>query len=90
MELRKEKAFKELLNLLPNYVSTVLGQEFKSGLCKLLEILQNPCYNKQVICCGCKKTKHVTNLFLLQLVYNLLDIIIVEMYPEFDSVEETA
>ncbi|XP_022915727.2 sorting nexin-14-like isoform X2 [Onthophagus taurus] len=67
-EEQREKAF-ELLNAsIPNWLLKILGNDFKHGLKSLLEILQNPLYNKQ-------------------LVYNLLDIIIVEMFPHIDSIE---
>lgn len=48
LALRKETAFKELTNIVPNYMLKVLGEDFKQGLTKLLQILQNPLYNKQL------------------------------------------
>ncbi|KAK4877057.1 hypothetical protein RN001_009563 [Aquatica leii] len=66
IEKRKLKAFSELEQILPYFVQVVLGDDFTRGLKTLLEILQNPLYNKQ-------------------LVYNLLDIIVSELYPEINS-----
>ncbi|KAF5269937.1 hypothetical protein FQR65_LT05736 [Abscondita terminalis] len=65
-EKRKIKAFKGLEQIVPYFIHVILGDDFTRGLETLLEILQNPFYNKQ-------------------LAYNLLDIIVAELYPEFNS-----
>ncbi|XP_050301492.1 sorting nexin-14-like isoform X2 [Anthonomus grandis grandis] len=59
---RKANAFKDI-QFCPNFVNNILGGQVNKGLVNLLEILQNPNYNKQ-------------------LAYNLLDIIVLELFPE--------
>ncbi|KAL1517793.1 hypothetical protein ABEB36_001517 [Hypothenemus hampei] len=61
-EERKRKAFDDI-KFCPTYLNTILGGQVNEGLKTLLEILQNPCYNKQ-------------------LCYNLLDTLLLEMFPE--------
>ncbi|XP_017774101.1 PREDICTED: sorting nexin-14-like isoform X2 [Nicrophorus vespilloides] len=62
---RKKRAFTELDQAVPG----LLGKDFRKGVLLLLEILQNPSYNKQ-------------------LVYNLIDIVVAEMYPELDCSDD--
>ncbi|XP_065162082.1 sorting nexin-14-like isoform X2 [Atheta coriaria] len=47
-KLRKEKAAKLLAETVPNFCTVILGKDFRGGLLRLLEILQNPLYNKQL------------------------------------------
>lgn len=47
-ELMQTQAFNELKNSVPRYVSKILGHGIQDGSRTLLEILQNPHYNKQV------------------------------------------
>lgn len=44
---RKKRAFTDI-QFCPKYLNTILGGEVNNGLVVLLEILQNPHYNKQV------------------------------------------
>ncbi|XP_018573959.1 sorting nexin-14 isoform X2 [Anoplophora glabripennis] len=62
LEKRRIQAFKELEQVVPTFASKILGPGLQNGSKTLLEIMQNPQYNKQLI-------------------YNLLDIILTEMYP---------
>ncbi|XP_030750868.1 sorting nexin-14-like isoform X2 [Sitophilus oryzae] len=61
-EERKIKAFKDI-NFCPKYLERIFGSPINEGLTTILEILQNPHYNKQ-------------------LAYNLIDIVLLEMFPE--------
>lgn len=47
-EKRKTRAFEELTNSVSNIVTKMFGPGIKDGLQLLLEILQNPHFNKQV------------------------------------------
>ncbi|KAJ8911435.1 hypothetical protein NQ315_005968 [Exocentrus adspersus] len=48
LEKRKNRAFTELEQVVPKLVSKILGPGIKNGLKVLLEIMQNPHYNKQL------------------------------------------
>lgn len=48
LEERKANAFNELQNAVPQWLTLLMGEDFKLGFKNLLEILQNPLYNKQV------------------------------------------
>ncbi|KAF7270619.1 hypothetical protein GWI33_016415 [Rhynchophorus ferrugineus] len=61
-EERRTRAFKDI-KFCPGYLDKMLGSGINEGLTTLLEILQNPHYNKQ-------------------LAYNLLDTVMLEMFPE--------
>nr|CAH7759735.1 unnamed protein product [Callosobruchus chinensis] len=69
LEKRKQRAFEELEHVIPSIVKKLLMCDMDSGLKVLLEILQHPHYNKQ-------------------LVYNLLDIVLIEMYPMLEKNED--
>ncbi|XP_072378466.1 sorting nexin-14-like isoform X1 [Diabrotica undecimpunctata] len=66
---RKVRAVEELENSISNILTQILGPGIKDGAKLLLEIVQNPHFNKQ-------------------LAYNLLDIVLTEMYPMLDKNEE--
>ncbi|KAK5642032.1 hypothetical protein RI129_008199 [Pyrocoelia pectoralis] len=66
LKKRRIRAVKELESIVPYFVQKLLGDNFTNGFVILLEILQNPLYNKQ-------------------LVYNLLDIVVSEMYPHINE-----
>ncbi|XP_060535701.1 sorting nexin-14-like isoform X2 [Cylas formicarius] len=61
-ELRKKTAFRDV-KFCPGFLDRVSGGEVNRGLAALLEVLQEPHYNKQ-------------------LAYNLLDIVVVEVFSE--------
>lgn len=65
-------------------MNTILGGEVNNGLVILLEILQNPHYNKQVSL-GLVLLMCHFNMALFQLTYNLLDTILTEMFPELND-----
>ncbi|KRT81497.1 hypothetical protein AMK59_5264 [Oryctes borbonicus] len=48
LEERKVNAFAGLQNALPHWLALLTGEDFKNGMKNLLEILQNPLYNKQL------------------------------------------
>lgn len=48
LEDRKTNAFASLQNALPHWLILFAGEDFRNGTKNLLEILQNPLYNKQV------------------------------------------
>lgn len=48
LEARKAQAFNELEGTIPRLVTKILGPGIQNGSRTLLEILQNPHYNKQV------------------------------------------
>ncbi|XP_031347622.1 sorting nexin-14-like isoform X2 [Photinus pyralis] len=66
LEKRRLRAIQELDGMVPYVAQKLLGDNFTNGLAVLLEILQNPLYNKQ-------------------LVYNLLDIVVSEIYPQVNE-----
>lgn len=47
-EHRRLRAVEEISKACPSIVNYVMGEDFKIGLQTILEILQNPLYNKQV------------------------------------------
>ncbi|CAH0546449.1 unnamed protein product [Brassicogethes aeneus] len=68
LEIRKQKAFKGLEEMIHPWINKkIFKGSLSNGMLAILEILQNPHYNKH-------------------LVYNLLDIILVEMYPSLGKV----
>ncbi|KAJ8981392.1 hypothetical protein NQ317_002586 [Molorchus minor] len=69
LEIRKEKAFAEIERAIPPLVIKILGKNMQDGLRTLLEMLQNPHYNKQVA-------------------YNLMDIVLVNMFPSLKNNED--
>lgn len=69
LKKRQIRAFDVLQNSVPTVVTQICGPGVKDGFKLLLEIVQNPHFNKQ-------------------LAYNLLDIILTEMYPMLDKYEE--
>lgn len=81
---RKKHAF-NVIQFCPNYLNTILGGEVNNGLVILLEILQNPHYNKQVKSLVIVLLICQFNMVIFQLTYNLLDTILTEMFPELND-----
>ncbi|XP_057664607.1 sorting nexin-14-like isoform X1 [Diorhabda carinulata] len=69
LEKRRIRASETLRDSVSTVVTKICGPGVKDGLQLILEIVQNPHFNKQ-------------------LAYNLLDIILTEMYPMLDKYEE--
>lgn len=85
---RKADAFSAINGCIPKIVTRILGEDFKLGFNNLLNILQNPLHNKQVMVQAVVFGSIKYSFILLQLMYNLVDIVLAQMYPHLNSSEE--
>lgn len=77
----------QLRESFPNLFTMLVGKNFISGVDELFELLQNPLLNKQVrqiisLFYLLFKAALLIAYYLLQLVYNLFDAALAELFPE--------